>query len=851
MPADPHAQGPAVGVRADLHCHSNASSEAGEAVLGAINCPESFSEPHEVYAQAKGRGMDFVTITDHDCIDGVEKLGRCPDVLVGEEVTCFFPEDHCKIHVLIWGIGRQDHDALQAAASDIYQVARYIERRRLAHAVAHPLYRQNDRMERWHVARLLLLFKGFECLNGSHSLLHRQEFEPLLDELTPRRISELAAEQGIVPLWPEPWLKTRTGGSDDHGLLNIGRTWTEFPADIQSIDELLDCLRNARCRPGGEAGSSLKLAHNFYGVGIRYYTKRMAGRGATAGMLRSLTGDGRLRKRDLVKAAVSRSLAAVGRQVRRPFALRQQPPSGMALLSSALRRSLRTRLPASRQLLEALRTGRAPLGEHEPMFELVRGLDRDATGEIVAAVARALSVGEIAPIFDSISAIAAQQFFLMPYYFALFHQNRERHLFGRMTGRGRTSDGDKLKVALFTDKFDGKDGVSRSIRMLCAQADRAGKSLVVHTCGAAPGGDARFRKNFVPLASIPVPTIADLRLSLPPAAEILEWADRQQFDAIHVATSGPMGLCGALAAAMLRVPLLATFQSDLPVFVRDNTGDDRLIVATESYQNWFFGCADRVLARSRWYERRLRASLKDSAKVCMLPPAVDGDAFCPARRDSSMWDDLGVREPYRLLYVGRVGAEKNLRSLADVFERLCRRRHDVGLIVAGDGPYLTTLRNRLQGLPAYFVGPQADDRLTALYASSDLLVFPSRTDTLAQAVLEAQASGLPALVTTEGGAQEVMDDGVTGLALPAGDPARWAAEIDALLNDEPRRHRMGRTASQRAARCSVERMFEAFWDEHVRAVRDAAARNGQIVATPPAPAREHSDIVRPAQELTA
>lgn len=851
MPADSHAHGPARGVRADLHCHSNASSEAGEAVLGAINCPESFSEPHEVYAQAKGRGMDFVTITDHDCIDGVEKLRARSDVLVGEEVTCFFPEDRCKIHVLVWGIGRQDHDALQSAASDIYEVARYIERRRIAHAVAHPLYRQNDRMERWHVARLLLLFKGFECLNGSHSLLHRQEFEPLLDELTPRRISELAAEQGIVPLWPEPWLKARTGGSDDHGLLNVGRTWTEFPADIQSIDELLDCLRHGRCRPGGEAGSSLKLAHNFYGVGIRYYTKSLAGRGPAASMLRSLTGDGRLRKRDVVKAAVSHSLAAVGRQVRRPFRLRQPPVSGMALLSGAMRRSLRTRLPAAGELIDALRSGRAPLGEHEPMFELVRGLDRDATGEIVAAVAQALAVGDIAPIFDSVSAIAAQQFFLMPYYFALFHQNRERHLFGRMTGRDRAPDGDKLKVALFTDKFDGKDGVSRSVRTLCAQAARAAKSLVIHTCGAAAAADTPFRKNFVPLASIPVPVVGDLRLSLPPVAEILEWADRQQFDAIHVATSGPMGLCGALAAGMLRVPLLATHQCDFPAFVRDNTADDRLIVAAESYQTWFFGCADRVLARSRWYERRLCGWLKDPNKVGMLPPAVDGEAFCPARRDLSMWDHLGVPQPYRLLYAGRVGAEKNLGLLAQAFERLCGRRRDVGLVVAGDGPYLATLRKRLEGLPAYFVGPQDDNRLTALYAGSDLLIFPSRTDTLAQVVLEAQASGLPALVSTEGGAQEVMDDGVTGLALPAGDPARWAAEIDALLDDEPRRQRMGRTASQRAARCSVERTFEAFWDEHVRAAREAAAKNGQVVATPPAPPPEYGDVVRSAEELTA
>src|SRR5690348_10094631 len=97
-------------VRADLHCHSNASSEAGEAVLGAIDCPESFSLPGQVYAQAKRRGMNFVTITDHDCTSGVRSLTPSEDLFVGEELTCFFPEDHCKMHVLVWGISQQDHE---------------------------------------------------------------------------------------------------------------------------------------------------------------------------------------------------------------------------------------------------------------------------------------------------------------------------------------------------------------------------------------------------------------------------------------------------------------------------------------------------------------------------------------------------------------------------------------------------------------------------------------------------------------------------------------------------------------------------------------------------------------------
>src|SRR5687768_10928366 len=121
--------------RADLHCHSDASNKAAEAALNAIHCPECYSRPDEVYAQAKRRGMDFVTITDHDSVEGVLRIvDEHGDVFVGEELTCWFPEDDCKMHVLVYGISREDHDALQSLAENIYDVAEYVERQSIAHA---------------------------------------------------------------------------------------------------------------------------------------------------------------------------------------------------------------------------------------------------------------------------------------------------------------------------------------------------------------------------------------------------------------------------------------------------------------------------------------------------------------------------------------------------------------------------------------------------------------------------------------------------------------------------------------------------------------------------------------------
>ena len=836
-------------VRIDLHCHSSASSEAGEAMLGAIDCPESFSEPAEVFEQATRRGMDFVTITDHDCISGVQRLLPGERILVGEELTCFFPEDRCKMHVLVWGISQADHDGLQADANDIYKVAAYLERNRIAHAVAHPVYRQNDRLEKWHVERLLLLFKGFECLNGSHSLLHREAFEPLLDEMNPQRLAALAAKHGLEPHWPQPWHKTRTGGSDDHGLFNIGRTFTEFPPDTNTLAKVLDCLREGRCKPGGEAGSSLKLAHNFYSVGIRYHNRRMAKKEtSTTAVLKALVGERTLRKRDLFKAAVSQSVGAVGRRIRRPLGTKKQEPTGVALVAKLFRTSLRDRISSHQPLMKALRKGEPPLAEHEAMFRLICDLDRDATSGIAASVSRALGNGKLGPIFDALSSVACQQFLMMPYYFALFHQNRERHLLPRVTGHGKVLDRENLKLGVFTDTFEDVNGVSRFLQTIGNQAHSRGRQLTIHTCGSRPRLDAPYRKNFAPAFECPLPAYPQLSLAMPPLAEVLHWADTQQFDAIHVHTPGPMGLLGWLAASMLNIPLLSTYHTDFPAYVLDHTQDHRLTVAAEAYMKWFYTRPISVFTRSRQYENVLANMGIAREQTTLLPPCVDTETFNPRHRDPHYWHDRGIHEPLHLLYAGRVSAEKNLTLLGDSFREICRTRRDVALVIAGDGPQMNALKKQLKGTPAYFLGRLGDGELAPLYANSDLLLFPSRTDTLGQVVLEAQASGLPVVVSNEGGPREVMDDGLTGVVLPATDPAVWTAAVNALLNDHARRLRMSRTAPLRVARCSPARTFDTYWDDHVKAAQDAAQRHASGAAAAPASGpRRTETVLQPAE----
>jgi hypothetical protein len=585
--------------RVDLHCHSRASTEADEAVLQAIRCPESYSEPRDIYAQARQRGMDFVTITDHDSLSGVTELAGAADVLVGEEVTCYFPEDGCKIHLLVWGITRADHDAMQASANDIYAIASYVAHHRIAHAVAHPLYRQNGKLDQRHIEQLLLMFKGFECLNGAHSMSHREVFEPLLDDLDAMEIRRLERVHGVDALWPKPWVKVRTGGSDDHGLFNIGRTWTEFPSEVKTVEELLECLRECRCRPGGEAGSSIKLAHNFFGVGMRYYTRQVAEESFKSAMMRRLLGEKSSHGRIAVASgAVNWYVRSLAGKIGRSLGL-NKPARGTRLLEQLLASSAMKRFDRSGPLGQALSEDRAPMAEHQPVFDLMCGINRDVTEGIFAAVSEAARDGQVGAIFDAFSTVIAHQAMLLPYYFALFHQNQERDLLGKMAGRARGMSGDGLRVGMFTDSMDENEPAGRFAVDFAQFAEARGMRLTLHCLTDPSKVTAKNVRNFTPMVARRIKGIpVDVRI--PPVLEILEWSDRQQFDVILINSCGPMGTSGWLVSKMLRSPMLAVCHEDVPARVLRMTGGDyRISAAVKTYVSWLHGGAAKVLVGSR------------------------------------------------------------------------------------------------------------------------------------------------------------------------------------------------------------------------------------------------------------
>lgn len=191
---------------------------------------------------------------------------------------------------------------------------------------------------------------------------------------------------------------------------------------------------------------------------------------------------------------------------------------------------------------------------------------------------------------------------------------------------------------------------------------------------------------------------------------------------------------------------------------------------------------------------------------------MDLSRFHPAKRNGWLQERHGLGDGLKLLYVGRISKEKNLQLLARVFHNLWPHHPHLQLIMVGEGPYLAEMQELLAGSPCLFTGYLSGEDLSAVYASSDLFVFPSSTDTFGNVVLEAQASGLPVLVADQGGPRENIIPGETGFVLPAHDEAAWTATIASLLAAPERLRQMGQAARQAMEERSFDHALAAVWE---------------------------------------
>jgi glycosyltransferase involved in cell wall biosynthesis/predicted metal-dependent phosphoesterase TrpH len=711
--------------RADLHCHSTASQESRLGLQRAVGLPECATPPEEVYELAKRRGMDFVTITDHDTIAGVLQIADRPDVFISEELTAHFRGEPQAVHVLCYGITPEDHGWLQVNSGDVELCAAYMYEREITCALAHPYYTVAAPLSARHRRRLAELFGIWEIRNGARAR-----------ELNRPAATYVATRDGIG-----------IGGSDDHAGVDIGRTFTEAPA-AASPAEFLAHVRAGNVTARGAQGSAAKWAHAAIALAAR-----SLGRGEHAGPARPDPARVLVMVRRLLREADARQGAGSGDL---------DPQDARCLLRAWLSAVELDHLD-ERGLIAFMQ------GEdfsHADLFRRACRLHerklRDAVAEAVAAARGESELGAAAeglfeaciaaiPYAPATAFLASEQAKLAAIPDGLALRPASASGGARPIAAGRSvEDGERPRIAILADGIGSTHGVTRTIQEI---RTRGVPGFEIEVVGTDPEVDRRLAA----VAEIDVPFYPGLRIGVPSLPAAVSTLAEHRFDAVHVCSPGPAGIAGALVARALGLPLLGSYHTELTAYAGLRSGERRVAEATAMAVSAFYHACDLVLSPSAASDQALAAIGMAPGKVLRWDRGVDTARFDPALRDPAL-----LPGEVNVMYSGRITREKGADLLIDAFQRARARDPRLHLVLAGGGPEQERVRDQLGGA-ATFLGWLSGEELARVYASADIFLFPSATDTFGQVILEAQASGLPVAAVARGGPLSLIEDRASGL----------------------------------------------------------------------------------------
>ena len=793
--------------RCDLHLHSRFSDRSEDWIFRRFDFPDSYSDPRELYARAKAAGMDFVTITDHDTIEGCRAISSLPDTFISEQVTTYFPQDPCKISLLVWGLSEAQHDAIVRLRDNIFDLQAFLQQESIAHAVAHPLYSINGKLTTSHLERLILLFQHFEGVNGLRDALLSDLTRHILAHLTPEKIDVFAERHHLAPTHPEPWKKILVGGSDDHGGIFVGSAFTETPL-AKTPDEFLEHIRAGRCLPHGAGGTPLALSHGFYNTLSRFIQDRFTEKlGPSAGLVEKMFSRF-MEGLDPTEFTLGEKAGFVAQGVLSGKIFELAKPANISLWRELSGYFAQPEVKA--QLAREV----ADVAEPERRtFIMANAACEQLAFRFFEKFMQQLNAGNVIESIQALASIAPIVVVLAPYIYA-FHSQAPSRRWLREICRDFTGaippELQNKKRAWFTDTLEDVNGVSTTIRKMAAEARDAGEELVVVTSRNELTLDGLPIKNFKPIGEFELPEYELQKLSFPPILQMLDYIQRENFSEIIISTPGPIGLTALLAGKMLNLETSGIYHTDFPQYIRILTEDGFLESLAWKYMQWFYGQLDTIFVNSEQYRQSWIDRGIDSAKLKILPRGLDTALFSPARSEPDFWKQFGSDGAgVRLLFVGRVSKEKDLDILVQAFHNLRQENLPVQLSIVGHGPYSAALAEMMP--EACYTGYLSGTDLARAYASSDIFVFPSTTDTFGNVIIEAQSAGLPVVVSDVGGPQELVSDGVTGLITRARDIGDFTAAIRRLVEDEPLRKEMSAAARRSVEDRSWPRAFRRFW----------------------------------------
>ncbi len=740
----------------DLHCHSSFSRNNKNIFQKIFGVNESYDDPEIVYRTARKRGMDAVTLCDHDTIDGALILKeKHPDrCFISEEISAVFPSDGFIAHVVALDIDPVDHERIQPLKSDIRRLVDYLRSKDIVHYLAHPSFGPKFPPQPSHIEQFMVLFGLWEFLNASRPYVHRPFLQELAAAYDMDKGKELARKYGL-PLPAHSKIRG-VAGSDAHTSKDLCNAYTA----VWGVSDYRAFLKKLSLGQGELRGQSLSVE----GFSCTIYDT-----------IRKHFSFGRDRLRRSMPASVSSVM----------------PKIGFKSVASFTRRNRR----------------RMTVDDFKSCVD-------DEVKSFLGSVVKRLAKGKEIDVLDHILVPAVRTAFRVgPYGYAAYHnfsqQEHVKRLREIMLGRSRASS---TKVLLAADMIGDDNGIRTRVKEMLSASDGIVDFKAV-TCGGKGMPDLTVLE---PMCTLSVPRYSGLKLHVPRFTDIVELIETGGFDVVHVMTPGPVGLEVLLAARLAGLPAVASYHTDVGSYISYYSPVDIYAEFYSKYEGWFFGRFDRVFALSRSAARTLCAEGVDEKRTCIMGTGVNSDVFNPAARDMSWRAQFAASDESLVLYAGRLVREKNVSLLVDIFESIASTNMKVKFLIVGQGNMRSYLEDRFKkGVVSgrvCFLPWLSHYDMPKVFASSDVFVFPSDTETFGNVVLEAMSCGLPVVVSSKGACRELVDASGGGVVCRAGDVVHFSRSVGLLLSDGVLREVTGRRARSYAVSCTWRAAVEGLAD---------------------------------------
>ncbi len=795
--------------RVDLHVHSLHSSKPYSWFLRSLKTAECYTRVAEVHRIARARGMTAVTISDHDTIDGaLELCASFPDTFISEEVSARFPEDGCVVHTIAVDITEAQHAEIQRLRRNIYELVPYMVQEQIPYFWCHPLSHVNSRLRPWHLQACFLMFRLLEARNGTRDTAHEAELRSITARLSPELLARHAESFPQVPWVNRDARYAFVGGSDDHGALGIARAHTEYRGtpDGAGIRAALHAMAVA---PGGESGTGAVLAHNAYGVASG--TVRSSGQlGASANLAEKV--------------------------LQAPAPERGSSSSMMRFLLSMQQRFT----AAGGSFADLWRRGHTDEHQQHISNAAEIALVRQWRGA-TAVLADQLRAGRVADAADAIPELLKLTLAELPYILSYRYFGRDRRTARELSPQifpgsstaassatASASATTSPRVAIVSDTTDDTNGVAIGLARLVERARALGYSLQL--LGPTTGDRLeRPLPGHVRLPAIYAHQLAEypgMSWCIPHLPTLLRFLCDERIDLVQIATPGPMGVAASIAARLLGLPVVGQYHTDVPRYAHHLLGDPTAAQMVERFVVAFYKSLDAVLVPSQLTARDLLAKGLDATRLHRIPRGIPLDDFASAPPDPELRLRLGIDpDAFLILYVGRISREKNLDAALAGFARALPTLPRAHFLLVGDGPARETFTaRRLRNV--HFLGELRGQALTSIYASCDVFLFPSETDTFANAVVEAIAAGLPVITPSASAAAEHCQHGVNGFVVDISNPDEIAMRLAWLLSNPVLCARMAHESR------ALSRRYDLGESAHALFARYAALLDPQLATAP-------------------